>query len=457
MTYEDFLNESIDRHQTLSKRIFDFDVADTPVMFPTIRQQILIDAACIEDITPIEGAFVVGNILTKNYGKDTPIDVAILIDRENIDEVIHSRIMRAIKRINGRLAGDTRHPILYFVVQGETPKRICRRYESVYSVHQDKWIKRTKKQSLKVGTLMKRLSSKLAVLDVGDIGSEELPINPIQVKKLSHADLRVLRDKIRSCMYDFDTRAKQSVSTKQEITALKKTSFGDLEDEKQLLKLLSKSTLSHVTINELLRKMRCEQALVLIDDILGEHTPTTFKTPEISNVQETVANSEMIPFTFLELTNYRDATIISEGVKKLKAYKKLATSASNKSRREKNDDRQRVNRSLKKSTKLSGRKTLGVTRRYNKLATNSSPGNIFNASRVIDRAKKSPVDVGRWMLTPGQAQWVAAKYHCNIPDHIDPIKHLSNMPIVLYVDRKGVFWIVKDKKLLKAKSHRSFV
>jgi hypothetical protein len=254
-------------------------------------------------------------------------------------------------------------------------------------------------------------------------------------------------------VYELDERAAQSVNTKDELASLRKTGFDGIDDEAGLSKLLSKQKLSITTVTELLKKFRCKAAIRLINDVLGDQIKPAFNTQTTAEVQESLT-TELRPFTYKELSEYREDCLLSEGVAKLRA---LAQKSTYKDRHSTTEEHRRTAKHSEQRSRGMDRKTLGMTSTYNKVSSSPVPGNMFSASRQVEKAKQSAVDVGRWMITPGQAQWVAFRYHFNLPTAQSPIKHLSNTSIVLYRDRRGMYFLVKDTKLLHPKRRqRSF-
>jgi len=127
---------------SLDATVFQFTDDAPPFLQPFIKVQIIKDLIEFNDIVAIDGAFMVGKILSKDWDRNTPIKVIVKVHPEDVQDLLTSEeINEFLKLKNGTLAGGTTHPINYYVIIGEYDED---KEPAMYDIGNERWIKEPK-------------------------------------------------------------------------------------------------------------------------------------------------------------------------------------------------------------------------------------------------------------------------------------------------------------------------
>ena len=139
-SFDQYISESIldIPRNTLDPKVFQFEDGKPPILNPAIKRQIQSDISNFEALIPITAVQIVGSILTRTYSANCDIDVNLAIYREDVDDMMQGKLSTIMKRLNGKLAVGTMHPINYYLLFKEpNPDR----FDAVYDVAGERWIK----------------------------------------------------------------------------------------------------------------------------------------------------------------------------------------------------------------------------------------------------------------------------------------------------------------------------
>lgn len=208
-TFKHFLKESIIDipRNTVDPTVFSIHPGGHPILQLGIKQQILKDINKINVKFPVTKFYIVGSILTKHYNRDSDIDVNVEIDVDRLNNDGHQEaIMRLIKKINGKMAIGTTHPINYYITREEYD---LDKTDAAYDVLNNKWIKedKTGEKNIDINQYVDTFKKTLDDVDVAtgelrrDILDLEaykvLPSNQIsRIKDMMEAKLEEIEDDI---------------------------------------------------------------------------------------------------------------------------------------------------------------------------------------------------------------------------------------------------------------------
>jgi hypothetical protein len=83
--------------------------------------------------------FVVGPVMREGSSEKCSLDVIVQINSTNLSDMLKEHILQTIKRINGRLATGSLHPIHYI----PTVRKVdIANYDAVYHPFTEKWLKK---------------------------------------------------------------------------------------------------------------------------------------------------------------------------------------------------------------------------------------------------------------------------------------------------------------------------
>lgn len=460
--FYEYISESIlsAPKKTLDKTVFNQDTTDDPVLRHSIKQQIGMALQTIERMVPVEKAYVVGSILTKKYDDNSDIDITVEVDKSNVSDEDYERLIASLKSINGKMAADTRHPINYYIALIDSGEDISDRFDGIYNLVKDKWEKKPKDIAFNVEQYVSEFQQKVQGLDLATAQIRRNIIDLNELKSYDKNEVSNIKNLIQSKLYEIEQKMVAMTTTKEELRQLRKMAFGKPMTPAELSKLKTKNALPENVIYKMLEKYYYLDFIAQLDEILGKDEEITTKdVPKIKNALDDFYNvkiKEEISFSdMIALEN--DWGIYTEGLKKLKEFSGLAEPGERHSRGDSKQEVRRKSRNLAMTNGKNVRKNiLRQTAKYRKanadVANLPKMPNIFSARRELLQAKQSKRSFGVWPLNKMQARWISQMYHFKVPDRKDPIKHLSNMPIILWRSPEGFYMLVKNKMFKHARN-----
>ena len=123
MTFLNFLNEGEERvpeHETIDKNVWMTIGSKEPILSDEIYKQIMMDVSSVQDIVMVDRVYLTGDLLSNHWLDNTPMDVYIIIGKDNVTPIAYERLMKFTKAHAGDFAGHTRHPLKYKIELVET-------------------------------------------------------------------------------------------------------------------------------------------------------------------------------------------------------------------------------------------------------------------------------------------------------------------------------------------------
>ena len=116
ITFSAFLTEGeehIADHDTIDKNVWMTIGSKEPILSDEIYKQIMMDVSYIQDIVMVDRVYIAGNLLSKHWLDNTPMDVYVIISKDNVTPIAYEKLMKFTKSHEGDFAGHTRHPLKY--------------------------------------------------------------------------------------------------------------------------------------------------------------------------------------------------------------------------------------------------------------------------------------------------------------------------------------------------------
>lgn len=447
MSFLDFLAEqqNNEQHDTYDRSVFTVDINGNMGLKDSVLRDLEAVARHVDELVPIENAYVLGDICTRKYNDTTPIDVAILVDRNDINDVVHDKLMSTIVMLNKHFVADTRHPLnakIELVDGINGAKAWIKKQKTLFSIRFNKWLKKEEDIEPNIFLVVKKLienePTDLVFFD------KENPVSVDFFYGFTKDILEKIKGHLKQKLFDLIREANGISSNTIEKNFVKDALTNQSVDcEKLQLKFVSNDISEQLAMNLLKQNYYYE----LLDMISSAKAGTT-----VENDFDSSLTTELTKRVKLESVEPRHPTfseyVITENKAKIKKLKKLAKliepGKGGKSQKA-NKAAQHENLALKQRNMQ--RKRLRQLAAYREL-TKSPVEQIsdeFSCKTLIQRAKDVPR--GFWLVNPMQAKWLAMVYHFDLPTNKDRIKRLSNMPMALFKPRRGGYFLVKDERL----------
>lgn len=147
MTFLTFLNEGMEKvpeHETIDKNVWMSIGSKEPILSDEIYKQIMMDVSSIQDIVMVDRVYLTGNLLSSHWLDSTPMDVYVIIDKDNVTPIAYERLMKFTKAHSGDFAGHTRHPLKYRIelVEGDDAvEKFEKASPGVYDILKQRWLR----------------------------------------------------------------------------------------------------------------------------------------------------------------------------------------------------------------------------------------------------------------------------------------------------------------------------
>lgn len=445
MKFLEFLAEQQNNQEqeTYDRSVFTVDINGNMGLKDSVLRDLEAVAQHVDELVPIENAYVVGDICTRRYNETTPIDVVILVDKNDLNDVVHDKLMSTIVMLNKHFVADTRHPLnakIELVDGINGAKAWIRKQKTVFSLRFNKWLKKEDDIEPNIFVVVKGLfenePTDLVFFDKA---------NPVQqdfFAGFTKDILEKIKGQLKQKLFDLVREANGIASNTIEKNFVKEALTNQSIDcEKLQLKFVSNDVSEQLAMNLLKQNYYYE----ILDMISSAKAGTTVENDFDSSLTDELnkrvkTESEKIHPSFSEY--------LTENKAKLKKLKKLADlvkpGKASKAHKANKADRHE-NTALKMRNMQ--RKRLRQLAAYRELTKGpvEQISDEFSCKTLIKRAKDVPR--GFWLVNPMQAKWLAMVYHFDLPTNKDRIKRLSNMPMALFKPRRGGYFLVKDERL----------
>lgn len=242
--------------KNFDKLIFANPEDKKPILLDAIRQQILIGANnFLTYVKDIKNIYLVGSILTKHYSEKADIDVNLEIPFPEKDFEDNDALWSFFEASNGKLAGQSLHPINYYLKfipkQKKSFEEKYADFDNVYDIISNKWKKQTKDVSVNVDKYLDEFNSAIKEIDLATM---ELRRDLIDIKKLKifkNGEIEDLNKKVQKKLDKITKDIEKIINAKDEIHKNRQIAFKKPLSPSQLKKYKSKNQLPENVIYKL--------------------------------------------------------------------------------------------------------------------------------------------------------------------------------------------------------------
>jgi predicted nucleotidyltransferase len=428
--FDTYLTESIVDipKNNLDPTVFDFPDDDRPpYLKPAVKKQIMEDVDKFADIVGINRFYVVGSILTKHYSERSDIDVTIEVFKEEVDDVLHGKLLTLIKLLNGKLATGTTHPINYYILLDKPDED---RFDAMYDVPNDRWLKEPQNVQVNVSEYINNFQKVVSTIDLAIAQLRRDIIDYDTLSTFNSDEIANLRILLKRKLIEITEKIETLADIRNAIVRKKKKSYIRPMSPEEIKQFKTKTHLPETIIDKMLQRYYYWDFIKKLEAILADKDVLT--PEDIDDIKK--VDKQACLKTFESFAEKGDSILIQEKIRKIKlrkvdwknphAVKKSFMHLTNRGM-----DRQNL-RQVPQSQRVDKRMV--------------STSNIGSAKKIIEVAKKAPS--GIWRITPTQVQWLAAKYHHIPPNASKNIKHLGNTGIMVWRKDKNVFYLVKPSR-----------
>lgn len=433
-----YFNESIldAVKPNLDPKVFHADGNGIMILNDVIKAQIESDLAKFDSIVPSSTSNIVGSILTKSYNDRSDIDVNVVYDKEDVDPISANRLMILLRSINGRLGTGTTHPINYYLYFSDGTD-YQDRFDGIYDFKSNKWLKIPEPTTIKIDKYLGQFMNAISSIDITTmaIRRDLIDIRDLQ-DNLTAEDIKGIKDKLQSKVFEVEEKIKSLVASEEIIKKARRAAFNKPITKNELLRLKSKNLLPENVIYKLLEKYYYLKFINKLNELLS-----------VGITMDTVDELKDITDDFLTDSQMCEVGLILLEERKMRELKDPSKPSTEKERRRKSksmgDSMYRgVDRKNLKQIPDWKRADFDINYRGEKVPELYGHGS-FSAKDLLHSAKTSKS--GQWVLNKNQARWIANMYGMRLPTRQWPVKHLSNMPIVLWKRKNGDFYLVKNR------------
>ena len=271
-TFSEYINESaLDiPKNSLDPTVFDFFDDRLPVLKAGIKYQIAKDVDAIEEVLRIKRFYIVGSILSRKYNQDTDIDVTVEVDERNIDEMLEAKAFRLVDKMNGKLAIGTTHPINYYIFVKQDEEIEEHRFEGIYDVINDKWIKQPKDLQFNINNYLSKFEN---TVSRADLMTAKLRRDIIDFKELttfSKDEIKDLHQLLQIKLYKINTDIEALIDFKKTIKRKRDEAFNRPLDPDEIEKFQTRNHLPDNVVYKMLEKYYYWDFIQRLEAIIGE-------------------------------------------------------------------------------------------------------------------------------------------------------------------------------------------
>lgn len=251
----------------LDPAVFQPNAEGIPILRDSVRIQILKDIDEIRYILPVTTFFMVGDMLTRNYERSTPIDISVQVDTQLVDSISVADMLHLLKRLNGRMAADTMHPINYYITTQDFDDT---QVEAVYDIINTRWLKAPQRYNTDVEKIIYDFYEALSTIDNSSGVIQHDVIDIETLKELETRDLKRLRVLMKEKLYQIESLLRNIVSTQRNPGKLQKVPFELYTTPEEIHLYGVQNHLPENIIRKLFEKYYYQKFIKIIENVLDE-------------------------------------------------------------------------------------------------------------------------------------------------------------------------------------------
>ena len=270
----EFINEGskLEQRELLDPVVWTVVGSKLPILSDDIYTQICMDMTRVEDICMVDGVYLTGDLLTRNWDDGTDMDVYIVIDRDNLSQIGYERLMGFLKSRQHVFAGHSRHRLVYRIelVDGDrTAEDFRDGLPGVYDIRKRAWVKVPPSASdVDVDRRVSMFLGRIAGLGL-ESGAR---IDWDYFMDLGGREKEAV-DRLKAELYDIDKRLSEEPDDVKR--ALRKFLYGEYPDVEGISKLYDGGKIPPTVVAPLAARFYITQYIGRLEDRMGRNRQTT--------------------------------------------------------------------------------------------------------------------------------------------------------------------------------------
>lgn len=269
----------------LDSTVFTSKMGGVPVLHDAIKIQILKDIDEIRKTAPVVNFYLIGSILTKNYDRNSDLDITVQIDEQFVDNISAISILHVLKELNGKLATGSSHPINYYITTQELDTD---KTEAVYDIVNEKWLKTPKSYDPDVEKWNVKFQDTLKSIDISTGKLRRDLIDIEEMKNLDNKKLKTLKNSIKIKLDQIESLLKDLIGSYKNIKMEREMAFDKFMTPQEIQLYGSRNKLPENVLYKLLEKYYYIKFIKKIEEILSDKDG--LELSDISKVKKVMGN-----------------------------------------------------------------------------------------------------------------------------------------------------------------------
>lgn len=272
--FKEYITESVIDipRDTLDPNVFSFPDTGQPRLQSSIKKQIVSDITKIDNVIPVKQFYIIGSILTKRYNDKSDIDVNVEVENGGTsDERFSDIVSKIVKKLNGKLAVGTTHPVNYFLMRTEYD---LDKTDAAYDVMNDRWLKIAKEEeSIDLKKFLNHFQKAITKMDMltGELRRDVIDLD--YYKTLPSDKIKKLKDLVSEKLKEIENDIVQLSIAKKQFKEMRELAFKKDLSFTELRTYISRNWLPENISYKLFSKYHYDKLVSQLDDFLEGNKP----------------------------------------------------------------------------------------------------------------------------------------------------------------------------------------
>lgn len=252
--------------KTYSPDVFENPEDKNPIIRKDLKRKILTDINRINQIVDVEDYFIKGSILTKQYNKNSDIDVYIQISDIFGSDIFNPEIQKIFNDIDDKKFKDIPYPLQYYIT---TDVYNFDNTEAAYDIKSDTWIKKAPTKEINIDDYYNEFEE---YVNQFAEWSEDLRRNVIDydiLKEIPIDDVKGLQNKIDNKIKDIEENSKDIIELYNKLRDSRNDAFSKEMTPSEIKKYGIKTKLPGNVVFKLIQKYFYTDLAKKLKSIIG--------------------------------------------------------------------------------------------------------------------------------------------------------------------------------------------
>jgi len=277
-----------------SPQVFSNYESSKPILNDRVRNKIIKDVKYVNKVLKVKDIFIKGSILTKQYTKDSDIDVYIQINSASVDDTLKKQLKKILLYIDNTKLNNISHPFQYYITKDSYN---LENTEAAYNIIKNEWIKRTPSKDIKIDDYFDNFKS--YINKFSDF-SEELRRNMIDyeiLKDIPNDQINGLKQKLDNELKEINSSINKLADVYSDIKDFRNKAFDDTMSPSDIKKYGIKTKLPGNVVWKLIERYHYLDLYKTIRKIIGDDNKISHdEYDELNKFIKTDLTNEKISF-----------------------------------------------------------------------------------------------------------------------------------------------------------------